>query len=249
MSLVKALIISLTLTLGLVAAATAGTLAEEHVTGGNLDLVWAPGFATPNNMYAKTLVASDPAYNNPSGDHTVAVAQNASPDSGGLIVTVTNPGAVGPDYSWEGWFFTGDGNTRRGLILRANPANDFTSCYQMVIEAGLFQIRFRKLLNRTPTTLATWFATALPAGSIPVNTWHKMKVVATGSEFRCYFDDFELTGTPIIDTDYATGWVGVYNFRFDLGNVPAYFDDLVLNGDVATPTRHNTWGALKQRFR
>ena len=48
-----------------------------------------------------------------------------------------DPGAVGPDYSWEGWFFTGDGNTRRGLILRANPTNNFTSCYQMVIEAGL----------------------------------------------------------------------------------------------------------------
>jgi hypothetical protein len=37
-------------------------------------------------MYGKTLDASDPAYANPSGDNTVAVAQNASPDSNVAII-------------------------------------------------------------------------------------------------------------------------------------------------------------------
>jgi len=227
----------------------AGTIISEHVTGGYLDLPWTYGFATPNTMYGKTLDPSDPAYANPSGDHTVAVAQNASPDSGGICVTVTDPGAIGPDYAWEGWFFTGDGSTRRGLIVRATPANNFESFYQLVIESGLFQIRFRKLINGAPTTLATWYATALPAGSVPVNTWHKMKVVGTGSEFRCYVDDFELTTTPIVDSDIAAGWPGCYNFRFDLGNVPVYFDDLTLDADVATPAHFKSWGGLKARFK
>lgn len=249
MHLAKALLGSSLVLILSASVAAAVPIRTEHVTGGNLDLTWTFGFATPNNMYGKTLDASDPAYANPSGDHTVAVAQNASPDSGGIIVTVTDPGAMNADYSWEGWVFTGGGDTRRGLIVRADPTNQFESFYQLVLESGLFQIRFRKLINGTPTTLGSWFATALPAGTIAPNTWHKMKVVASGSEFRCYFDDFELTGTPIVDTDLASGWVGCYNFRFDLGNVPVYFDDLILDGDVATAARPWTWGRLKSQYR
>ena len=82
-----------------------------------------------------------------------------------------------------------------------------------------------------------------------VNTWHKMKVSATGTSFRCFFDDFELTSTPIADATLAAGYVGVYNFRFDLGSVPVYFDDLVLTGDPATPARTTTWGAVKSLYR
>lgn len=201
----------------------------EHVTGGNLDLVWSAGFDTPNRMYGKTLEPGDPAYANPSGDHTVAVAQNASPDSGGLIVTTVDPGPANADVAWEAWMFTGAGNTRRGIIVRATPDNGFKSFYMLVVESGLFQIRFRKFVAGVPTTIATWFATSLPAGSIPANTWHKLKIVAKGNEFRCFVDDFELTTTPIVDNDVAAGWVGCYNFRFDLGNVPVLFDDLVLS--------------------
>jgi hypothetical protein len=250
MRLVTAFLLILGLGFASAGAASAGSTLEEHVTGGALDLTWVGGFNTPNTMYAKTLDGSDPAFTNPSGDHTVAVAQNAAPDSGGLIVTVTDPGAIGPDYVWEGWFFTGEGNTRRGLVLRADPSNNFQSFYMFVIDAGLFQIRFRKIVNNgTPVTLGTWFATSLPAGSIAQNTWHKMRVVAIGSEFRCYFDDYQLTATPIVDSDLPSGWVGCYNFRFDLGNVPVYFDDLVLSGDFVTPAHATTWGELKRRYR
>ena len=130
MRLAKAIVLTSALINLFATLAAAGTIISEHVTGGYLDLPWTYGFATPNTMYGKTLDPSDPAYANPSGDHTVAVAQNASPDSGGICVTVTDPGTIGPDYAWEGWFFTGDGSTRRGLIVRATPANNFESFYQ-----------------------------------------------------------------------------------------------------------------------
>src|SRR5262245_28367729 len=235
MRLVKYIALASALCLVFAASSQATELLAEHVTGGQLDLHWVGGYDTPNTMYAKTLDASMPGYANPSGDHTVAVAQNASPDSGGIIVTTSNPGGIDNDYVWEGQVFTGPGESRRGLILPADPANHFESFYMLVIEPGLFQIRFRKLVAGTPTTLASWFATVLPSQSIAQNTWHKLKVIAQGNTFRCFFDDFELTSTPVVDNDIASGWVGVYNFRFDLGNVPVYFDDLVLSCLSSTP--------------
>lgn len=228
---------------------------QEHVTGGNLDLVWVPGFNTPvRNMQALTLDAADPAYANPSGDHTIANATNTVPDSGGIILTCTDPGAFNADYTWEGWMFTGGGNTRRGLVLRADPANNFQSCYQFVVQAGLLQINFRRLIGQTPTTLGTWFSSSLPefnGGTIPQNTWIHMKVIATGSSFRCFLNNNELTsGGPIVDaTPLLTGWVGAYNFRFDTGLVPVYFDDLVLSADAATPAKTTSWGNVKARYR
>ena len=229
-------------------ASSAAPLREEHVTNGSLDLVWAPGFGVSNNMKPLALTPDNPAYANPSGDHTVACATNSiAPDSGGIILTCTEPAGLS-DYIWEGYMFTGDGNTRRGLVVRADPSNNFASCYQFVIQSGLFQLNFRKLINGNPTTLATWFADILPGGPPTTNSWHSMKVVTSGSNFRCFWDGFQLTSTPIVDTDLASGWVGCYNFRFDLGNVPVYFDDLILDGDVTTAAGRTTWGELKARY-
>jgi hypothetical protein len=226
----------------------AGTIAE-HVTGGVLDLVWDPGFGLSNDAQPLTLPASDPAYANPSGDHTVLVATNSAPDSGGIILSATDPQGQS-DYQWEAWMFSGDGSTRRGIVVRADPTNGFASCYQFVVQSGLFQLNFRKLINGAPTTLGTWFASSLPAGSIPTNTWHKIKVIALGTQFRCFFDDFELTaGSPITDGDLAGGWAGVYNFRFDLGGVPVYFDDLVLSPSQVTAAHATTWGAVQALYR
>ena len=241
MQLAKQLALAAFLSVTFAASAGAATIFTERVTAGHLDLNWVGGFPAPNStyansMYAKTLTPSDSGYANPSGDHTVAVAQNASPDSGGIIVTVADPGAMNSNYVWEGYIFTGTGQTRRGLILRANPSNQFQSFYMLVIEPGLFQIRFRKLINGAPTTLASWFATVLPAHIIPQNSWRKLKVIAEGSSFRCFFDDYELTsGGPIVDASLSSGQVGVYNFKFDLGNVPVYFDDLTLSCVSALP--------------
>jgi hypothetical protein len=234
-------------------AAFAVPVAQEHVTGGTLDLNWVAGFGVSNKMEAATLLPGHPAYNNPSGDHTVAVATNSmAPDSGGIVCTGVDPLGIA-DYEWEGWIFTGDGSTRRGLVVRADPSdpnNAFTSCYQFVIEAGLFQFRFRKLVNSAPTTLASWFATDLPAQTVSQNTWYPMKVIANGSEFRCFFDGHELTsGGAIVDSDLPTGWVGVYNFRFDLGGVPFYTDDLVLSFAGPTPVAKSTWGQVKNLYR
>ena len=249
---------SAVLALGLAGVAGAG-VREEHVTGGVLDLVWQPGLLLPNGdqlpnvMHAAILTAADPAYANPSGDHTVAVATNSfAPDSGGVILTTTDPAGFS-DYTWEGWMFTGDGNTRRGLVVRADPTNAFSSCYQFVVYAGLAQISFRKLINQVPTGLATWFATGSPIPAIAANTWHHLKIEAIGNVFRCWWDNIELTappnvpGTPILDSSLPTGWVGAYNFRADLGDIPVYFDDLILDV-IATPTQPMTWGRLKALY-
>ena len=57
------------------------------------------------------------------------------------------------DYEWEAWIFTGDGNSRRGLVVRANPANGFESNYQFVIQSGMLQLNLRKLVSGVPTTI------------------------------------------------------------------------------------------------
>jgi hypothetical protein len=247
MKLVHHVVLASLAALVLAEAAVAAPLRAEHVTGGALDLVWAPGFGVTANMKPLTLDPSDPAYANPSGDHTVACATNMPPDSGGIILTATDPAGV-KDYIWEAEIFTGAGNTRRGLVVRADPSNGFASCYQFVIQSGLFQLNFRKLVNSAPTTLGTWFANTLPGGVPQVNTWHHMTVIAAGNQFRCFWDGFELTSTPIVDGDLSSGWVGVYNFRFDLGGVPFYTDDLLLT-DLVTPTLPASWGKLKALYR
>jgi hypothetical protein len=240
------------------ASAAETPVLSEKVTGGNLDLIWVPGFNTPvRTMQAATLGVSDPAYANPSGDHTVAVATNTVPDSGGIILTCTDPGPFVADsaYVWEGWVFTGAGNTRRGLVVRADPTNSFQNCYQFVVQAGLLQINFRKLIGQVPTTLGSWFSSSLPAyagGTIPQNRWIHLKVRAANSGFRCWLDGYELTGgTTIVDAaPLPSGWVGAYNFRFDVGLVPVYFDDLTLSVEIdPTPSRPATWGAVKARYR
>ena len=230
------------------ASATAAPVREEHVTGGALELQWQNGFGVSANMQPATLSAGHPAFANPSGDHTVAVATTMRPDSGGIVLSATEPAGLS-DYEWEAWIFTGDGNSRRGLVVRADPTNGFASNYQLVIQSGLLQMNFRKLLNGSPTTLGSWFTNTLPGGTPAVNTWHHMKVSAQGGQFRCFWDGTELTATPIVDSDLASGWVGVYNFRFDIGSIPFYTDDLLLSPLGATPTVSRSWGEMKVKYR
>lgn len=232
------------------ALAAPNVIKQERVPGGMLEQLWEAGFDTDRNLQALTLFPSDPAYANPSGDHTVGVLTNTVQDSGGLALAVTDPLGQA-DYEWEGWFFTGDGNTRRGLVFRASPANDFATHYQFVINSGLFQILLRKVVNSVPSVLGSWTSNTLPGGVPAVNTWHHMRVRADANAFRVWFDGHELTGgTPIIDatSPLLTGFVGCYNFRFDLGNVPVYFDDFVLSTDAVVPARSVTFGQLKSRF-
>lgn len=250
MNLAKRLVPSLVLTLALAAPALAIDVKQERVPGGALEQTWVAGFNTLRNLQPATLLPADPAYANPSGDHTVGVLTNTIPDSGGIALVCTDPLGQA-DYVWEGWFFTGLGDTRRGLVIRADPTNQFQTCYQFVINSGLFQIVFRKLVNATPSTLGSWFANTLPGGVPQQNTWHHLKVIAAANGFRCFFDGTELTTVPILDTTapILTGWVGVYNFRFDLGLVPVYFDDLKLSVDSVVPAHDTSWGRLKQLYR
>jgi len=233
------------------ATAAAAVIKQERVPGGALEQTWFPGFGVGRIFTPLTLVAGDPALPNPSGDGTVAVLTNVDVNLGGIAACATDPGAYA-DYTWEGWFFTGAGDTRRGLILRADPIDGFQTFYQLVVNPGLFQLRFRKFVAGGPLPdLASWTLDVLPAGVPTANSWHHMKVSALGNQFRCYFDGVEMTPSPIVDaTDpILTGWVGAYNFSASVGEVPAYFDDLVLTADQATPARKSTWSAVKRLYR
>ncbi len=232
--------------------AGAAAIREEHVTGGHMDLVWLPGFGVNRMLIPGTLAPADPAYANPSGDHTVGVLVNSAPDSGGIALSATDP-AGQADYVWEGWMFTGNGDTRRGLVLRANPLDGFQESYQFVLNSGMAQLVFRKLSGQAPTVLGSWLTFNLPSGVPALNSWHHMKVIAEANAFRCFWDNLELTDpqVPILDTSspLLTGWVGVYNFRFDAGGIPVYFDDLILSPEVVVPTASTTWGHLKALYR
>jgi hypothetical protein len=232
----------------LASAASAGPVLEEHVTNGAFDLPWTQGFYISWNATPATLDPGHPAYANPSGDHTVMLAATSTMDSGNVVMSVTDPNGMA-DYIWEGWVFTGDGTSNKGLVVRGDPGDGFENNYNFILRPGLFELRFRRMDNAMPVTLASWFATDLPAGSIPANTWHKMKIAAVGNTFRCFFDEFELTTTPIVDATYPTGWVGIYHFKFQATGFEAYFDDLILNGDAIVPTQRATWAGLKSQYR
>ncbi len=245
----SAMILSLAVTLSLTSsiAARAAVVKAEYVTGGTLDLTWTPGFGVPNTLEPLVLSSGDGGYSNPSGDHTVGVLTNAIPDEGGISLAATPPDGY-DDYSWSAAIFTGAGDSRRGLVVRAQESNGFASCYQFVIQPGLLQLSFRKLIDGTPTTLGTWFTTDLPGGLPAVESWHQMKVEADGATFHLYFDGNELPGGPIVDADLGSGWVGVYNFRFDIGGIPFLVDDLVLESEDATAVAPMTWGGVKAQY-
>jgi hypothetical protein len=248
MKLARIATIAAAAALAVSAVAMAVPVAEEHVTGGSLDLPWANGFGVSAHLVPLTLGPADDGYVNPSGDHTVGLATTMPVDSGGIVLAATDPLGLS-SYTWEGWIFTNAGNSRRGLIVRGDPTNDFQSCYQLVIQSGLLQMNFRKLVNSMPTTLGTWLTTTLPGGIPTANSWHHMKVIAEGNTFRCFMDGTELTTTPIVDSDLATGWVGVYNFRADQGEIPMYVDDLLLSPIEPTANASESFGSVKARYR
>lgn len=241
--------IALTLFAGSVGAVV---VREEHVTNGvTTDLPWLTGFNTDRRLEALTLDASHPAYANPSGDHTVATLTTAIPDSGGLALSTIDPLGQA-DYTWEGWVNMGNGDSRRGLVLRADYASNFSNGYVFVIYSGLGQIQFRKLAGQTPTSLRAWLTGSLPGGVPAQNSWHYMKVEALANQFRCWWDNTELTaGNPIIDANgpYLTGFVGTYNFNFTVGGITAMFDDLKLSTENVVPAQNTTWGRLKSLYR
>lgn len=228
--------------------ASANLAAQESVTGGALDLSWSPGFGIGNVLQPLTLGPADPGYANPSGDHTVGLALSSiAPDSGGIIVTCTDPGSLS-DYTWEGWVFTGGGNSRRGLIVRANPGNTFTTFYVFTLESGMLNLTFRKLTGMGSSSLSSWMTTSTPTGFPQQNQWNHMKVEAQGNQFRFFWNGFELPG-PVLDSDYASGWVGVYNFRFDVGQIPFLVDDLKLGSIKSVSVESSSWASIKSLYR
>jgi hypothetical protein len=104
-----------------------------------------------------------------------------------------------------------------------------------------------------PTMSRAWFSGGFPGGVPQVNTWHHMMVTADGGKFRCYWDGFEVTslgpGAVVDSMPLGTGWVGVYNFRFDQGGIPFYSDDLTLKTVGATPARTASWGEVRRHWR
>jgi hypothetical protein len=251
MSLARRLMMVVALLAVLAPAAGAVVVKQERVPGGALEQTWSPGFGVGQNFTPLTLAPGDPAIPTPSGDNTVAVLTNVAIGLGGIAVSATDPSGFS-DYTWEGDFFTGAGSTRVGLILRADPSDGFQTFYQLVINPGLFQVRFRKFVAGAPLPdLASWFTNILPAGVPTANSWHHLKVIAQANTFRCFFDSTELTTSPIVDASSPIlgGWVGGFNFSASVGEVPVYFDNLTLSIEGAVPTHTSSWAAVKKLYR
>jgi len=231
-----------------VPVAQAQVVIEERVSGGSLDLIWTPGFFLTNDLEPVTLAPGDPGYPNPSGDDTVASLTNTPPEEGGLGIAVTDPAGVA-NYRWEGMVWMGNGDTRRGLVARAGtPAAGFTENYQFVIQPGLLTLSLRKLSGEGAETLAEWFTTDTQSGFPPQNSWQKMAIECLGNTLRVFWNDEELTTTPIENAELPTGYVGVYNFRFDLGGVSVLYDDLVLTAIDVVDTEERSFGDLKSLY-
>lgn len=234
-------------------AGTSGAVVvtEEHVPGGVPQLNWLTGFHTDRKLEGLTLTPLDLAYANPSGDHTVGALTTAIPDSGGLALSCVDPLGQA-DYVWEGWMNTGNGDSRRGLVVRADYPSNFSNCYVFVLYAGMGQLQFRKLAGQTPTSLGAWLTATLPGGAPTLNSWHHMKVQASANQFRLWWDNTELTaGTPIVDgtNPYLTGFVGTYSFNFSVGGITTLFDDLVLSTEQVVPASTTSWGRLKALYK
>ena len=119
-----------------------------------------------------------------------------------------------------------------------------------MIQSGLFQINFRKLIDQTPTTLGTWFANTLPARRaggehLAPHEGDGQRLERSAASSTASSSPPRRSWTP---NSRAAG-SGVYNFRFDLGDVPVYFDDLTLSGQDPTPTHPVTWGQVKALYR
>lgn len=234
------------LVLGALAPPAAAETVEEHATGGAFDQSWSPAFGLPPNLVPVAGAPSDAEYDNPSGDHTVVCLTNSEPQMGGLGKAAMDPLGNDGDYRWEGWMFTGDGSTRRGLVVRSNQHAQFTSCYQLVLEQGLLTINLRKLGGESGAALASWLTTDF--GGFPgQNVWVHLAIEVQGNALTCYYNGRQLNATPIVDAvdPLLSGWPGVYNFRFDLGGVSVYFDDLILTPEEPVAVEPTTWSRLK----
>lgn len=242
------LMTALALALAASLAQAQSTVFIESASGGSLDQNWVAGFFLPNNLEAVTLSSGDPGYPTPSGDNTAASLTNLPPEQGGLGIALTDPFGY-TDYRWEGWVWMGNGDTRRGLIVRAGtPTAGFTQNYQFVIQPGLLTLTLRKLSGEGASTIAEWFTTSTTSGFPAQNSWQKMGIEVMGNSLRVFWNDEELTMAPIEDTALSSGFVGVYNFRFDLGGVSVLFDDLTLTGYGVVGGEEETFGGLKSRF-
>ena len=112
---------------------TAGAFAAHKPTPSPFSSTTSIGFDLPAALAGSA--GSPPRTRTPRGDHTVGFVTNTIPESGGIALTATYPGVYQTDYTWEGWILTGNGNTRRGFVVRATPDNGFEAGY---FQSGLF---------------------------------------------------------------------------------------------------------------
>ncbi|MDO8647203.1 MAG: LamG-like jellyroll fold domain-containing protein, partial [Candidatus Diapherotrites archaeon] len=100
---------------------------------------------------------------------------------------------------------TAAGNANWGIILRSSSTANFNNSYLVWID-GSANLNFWREVSGSGTQVGSSVAI--------VADWtkpHNLKVIATGSVFKVYFDD-ALKGT-FTDTTYSTGAVGVRSYQ------------------------------------
>jgi hypothetical protein len=223
---------------------TSGTgqiLYEDHFTDGTTDITWhSAWFDSAGNPL--TPMEVDSVGDNPSGDGWVGAVTGDSETLGGLglawagRLNLTN-------YSMEAEVYVAlAGGYYDAIMVRIDGSGDVIRGYQLAANFntmyGAAKIKFRRYYTVPDSivTLAEWSGNDIPGGPPTVDGWHKMEIVAEGDEFRCFWDEQELPGGPIIDSVLESGPFGVYVFDFT-GSSTTLVDDVIVRS-VGPPYKH-----------
>ncbi|MFQ6104980.1 MAG: hypothetical protein ACE5OP_11930 [Candidatus Glassbacteria bacterium] len=192
-------------------------LYQEYFTGGSTDLEWHSAwydeFGDP-----LTPMEVDSVSGNPSGDGWIGYVQGDYDNLGGLGLAWAGNFSM-TDYSMEAEvYITIDSGYYNAIVVRIDTTDTEIRGYQLVANfyspMGIERIRFRRWSSFPDNieTLAEWTGSEIPGGPPTEDGWHRMKIIAEDTAFRAYWDDQELSGSPIYDSEIDAGAFGVYVF-------------------------------------
>ena len=162
-------------------------------------------------------------FNSPSGDNSVGIVVTDTAYIGGMGLVYGGSDGL-TDYSVEANVYVLlDSAYYQGIVSRLMITDTTAECYQLVANfsgppyPGMpapAKVRFRHWdQSAAITILGEWAAADLPGGAPTQDGWHKLKLVAKGNEFWCYWDDQLLGDGPVTDTTDApisSGYFGAY---------------------------------------
>jgi len=232
----------------LVSGASAQTiLYQDSFTGGTSDLDWGDAWGGTSTF----TVDVDPT----DGGNYVGslVSENFTPG------TMATGEAEMTDYMIEAMVYVrvdAGATMYQGVVARIDttlPSNEMTF-YSLRLElpASAPKIKLRSFVGGTPSTILEW-ATGDITGGLPTeNGWHKLGLQVKGNQLTAFFDDVQLSGTPVTSDLYSSGQFGIYSFFLDMTSsldpIPSLFDDIVVYDATTTSVAESPESQLPSRI-